>query len=170
MWKRILPVVLTIVSVTSCGTANAEPLGPEPGRIGSGWSVSAVVHPCEATRTEAVSRLPMDYGTSYEWDDLDNAAGSYRVGENLIRLDVDLECKWVPHVVTHEWMHQLQDLSGSFDPAKVNGYLMGEIVAECAARLFSDIQGWPYYDSYPELSNTSCATVSSDVDELLSLI
>lgn len=144
-------------------SGSLDPMTPE--------QVVAADSACQATLSEVKDRLPMDYGTEWVWAKTNGEwAGKYFPGRDVIALQGDMDCGWVPIVATHEWMHQLQDISGLSDHTKIKGFEKLEIVAECAARVFADTQGWPHYDSYPEKTGVTCSEVSSDVQALLDTI
>lgn len=134
-------------------------------------TASVVASECQSTLTEVKGRLPMDYGTQWTWGTTDGTwAGLYYPGQNRIVLDQALDCGWVPIVATHEWVHQVQDLSGLSDHTMVGAYATLEYVAECAARVIADHEGWPHYDSYPELGGHPCSEFSTEVQEVLSVV
>lgn len=144
-------------------TVSLSPKTPE--------EVTVTDSPCAATLAEVKSRLPMDYGTTWEWAKTDGTwAGLYFPGRNAIALQADQPCQYVGIVAAHEWFHQVQDLSGLHDETMVNGYHRMEIVAECSARQFADTQGWPHYRSYPEMTGVPCSEVQSDVDALMAAV
>lgn len=125
-------------------------------------------HVCQATLTEAVSRMPKDLDLTFSFADLSKvpAVGQYKIGQNRVLVDENFDCAKVPHVVAHEWFHALQDdLGETWDMAHRDET---ELIAECAARVLSGENGWETFSSYPELQDRPCSDVSEGVEYLFS--
>lgn len=180
MIRTALATLASLAVLVVAPFADAESVSAGP--IGSGLGLQAKAtlpdgykpteSPCQATLTEVRSRLPRNYGTTWLWSSGGSEwAGLYFPGQNLIIMSEDIRCQDVPIVALHEWAHQVQDANGlRYEDPIAPGVKRLEVIAECAARVLADHEGWPHYRSYPEITGVPCSEVSPWVQELLSKI